>query len=97
MLGSREDRMLAVVVELMLGNLDTVLFLSDTLAQFAKQVPEGTTYSKDEMIALIQSIQGMIQCDLESAKLVALDQGVFHQIAEKLEVEFEDILNEEVQ
>ena len=96
MLGSREDRMLAVVVELMAGNLNTVLNISDTLTQCIEQVPEGTTYSKDEMIKLIYCIQEMIQCDLESAKLVALDQGVFHQIAEKLEVEFEDILNEEV-
>lgn len=97
MLGSREDRMLAVVVELMSENLDTVLTLSDTLGECLEKVPEGTTYTKEQVIFLVRSIQGMIQCDLESAKLVALDLGVFHQIAEKLEVEFKDILNEEVQ
>mgnify|MGYP001212022230 CR=1 FL=1 len=97
MLGSREDRMLAVVVELMAGNLNTVLNISDTLGECVEKVPEGTTYTKAEVVDLVQSMLGMIQCDLESAKLVALDQGVFHQIAEKLEVEFEDILNEEVQ
>lgn len=96
MLRSREDRMLAVVVELMSENLDTVLTLADTLGECFEKVPEDTTYTKAEVVKLIQSIQGMIQCDLESAKLVALDLGVFHQIVEKLAVEFEDILNEEV-
>lgn len=93
MLESREDRMLAVVVELMSENLDTVLTLNDTLGECLEKVPEGTTYTKAEVINLVQSIQGMIQCDLESAKLVALEQGVFHNIAEKLEVIFEDILD----
>lgn len=95
MLKSKEELMFDVVVDLMAGNLNTVLSLNDLLGMV--DLSKGKVYTSEEVFRIIQSIQGMVECDLESAKLVAISHGVFHQIAEKLEVLFEDVLNKEVQ